>query len=285
MPLPDPMVISEKRYPDEGISEFTFRWNGKEYKVESGDGNGDIVNAFYKYVRMGEKGSKKGLNPFTYKHLDKLLINGENPRKRGPKKPPSPEPPKPEAIQTDLFEKLAYKLDSIASVIESKGFITEAEKIDVIANTIEALKVQPAKPSRWCGIESILFWDEIANQDIGYDNAKKILDAYNDGADTEHSCAEVTNIDAWTCKKVLDIAYEKGILDIINNSFGDYNEWIKQYGPDKAQDELKEIYEKLQEKESGSVYPGRLPVQYIGMFDIEDVKKMLEHLQKMTDYD
>lgn len=285
MPLPDPIVVSEKRYPDEGITEFSFRWRGKEYKVEPGEGNGDVVNSFYKYVRMGEKGSKKGLNPFTYKHLDKILINGENPRKRGSKKPPKPEAPKPDAIQTDLFENLASKLDKIATIVESKGFIKEAKEIDILANTLEALEVRPAKPSRWCGIESILFWDEIANQDIGYDNAKQVLDAYNNGADTEHSCAEVTDIDAWTCKKILDLAYEKGVLGLINNGKSDdYKNWLNQYGPEKARDEIKKIYEKLQEKDSGIMHPGRIPVQYIGMFDIENIREMLENLRKMTDY-
>lgn len=277
------MVTGEKKYPDEGVSEFTFRWNGKEYKVEPSEGNQDVVNNFYRYVRMGEKGSKKGLNPFTYKYLDKLLIDGQNPRKRSPQKPAPPSPPKPEAIQTDLFEKLASKLDLIASSVEAKGLIKEAEQIDILANTLEALEV---KPVRWCGINSILFWDEIANHDISYETAKKILDAYNEGADSEHSCAEVTDIDAWTCKTVLDIAYEKGVLDIINKRDSEeYQEWIDQYGPKKARTELKKIYEKLQEKASASmIHHGRLPVKYQGMFDIENLKDMLDNLWKMTDY-
>lgn len=54
---------------------------------------------------------------------------------------------------------------------------------------------------------------EVATNDISPKDAMEIYKAYEiDGADTEHSVAKVTGIDAWTCKKVLDIAMKYGLL-------------------------------------------------------------------------
>lgn len=64
-----------------------------------------------------------------------------------------------------------------------------------------------------CGIEMISFSDEIANLDIPADDAQKVIYVYNEmGADSEHSCASITGIDAYTCKAILDAAHKRGLL-------------------------------------------------------------------------
>ena len=103
---------------------------------------------------------------------------------------------------------LASRIDLIASNLEKAGRFKEAYQLDIIANTIEA---------QWESNDATVFFDEIANQDIKAEDAKKIIDAYEKGADTEHSVAEVTGIDSWTCKKVLDIAHEHDLLNITKN--------------------------------------------------------------------
>lgn len=57
------------------------------------------------------------------------------------------------------------------------------------------------------------FYNEIANEDIKQSDADKIVQTYENGADTEYSVAKVTGIDSWTCKKVLDIALKHNLLN------------------------------------------------------------------------
>ncbi len=55
---------------------------------------------------------------------------------------------------------------------------------------------------------------EITSNDIPMKNALRIFAAHRHGADTEHSIANITGIDAWTCKKVLDILHGHGLLNL-----------------------------------------------------------------------
>lgn len=103
--------------------------------------------------------------------------------------------------QLNLF-KTAQMLDCISENLEAKGYLKEAEEIDIIANTLEA-----------CGIEMTNFMDEMANKDISIEDSLKVLHAFNDlGADSEHSCAKITGVDAYTCKIILDTAHQFNLL-------------------------------------------------------------------------
>ena len=53
---------------------------------------------------------------------------------------------------------------------------------------------------------------ELLSQDIKKEIIKRVLDAYNDGADSEHSIAEITKVDAWTVKTILDSAVKHKVI-------------------------------------------------------------------------
>jgi len=57
------------------------------------------------------------------------------------------------------------------------------------------------------------FSKDVMSNDIKLPDAIKIVDAFEKGADNEHSVSRITHIDAWTCKKVLDIAYKYDLLN------------------------------------------------------------------------
>jgi len=56
------------------------------------------------------------------------------------------------------------------------------------------------------------FENELLSQDIKKEMIGRVLDAFEKGADSEHSIAEITKIDAWTVKNILDAAMKHGLI-------------------------------------------------------------------------
>lgn len=99
---------------------------------------------------------------------------------------------------------LMDRLDKIASRLEDEGHIREAYELDIVSNELENF---------WKNNQSTLFFDEMTNQEIRPEETEKILRAYEQGADTEFSVSDVTGIDSYKCKKVLDTALEHDLLN------------------------------------------------------------------------
>jgi len=193
--MPKDDVIHKFIDQNNGLKEFTFNVYGKAYKAHGLD----QIDEFMQYVY---KAKRPGLNSFTYGNKEMFDIERLSSLDKSKKKPDSSKNNEPEAIQQTL--KLATRVDSLADKLEEFGYTDFAYRLDVIANTLEYL---------WKTNRATLFFDEIANQDIKADDAKKAIDAYEKGADTEHSVSKVTGIDSWTCKKILDIAHKHGLLN------------------------------------------------------------------------
>lgn len=201
--MKSPMITSEIIDQDIGLIEFSFLIDGKEYIVrplplKEGEDTAlsskrysklqDFIN-YVKYVAPN-----KNISPFSYPQWKQYF---EITRK-GQKKLP----PKQEAEQLSL--KLAVEaIDRISNKLEEKGAFEESYLMDIIANTLE---------SNWKSINVISFSDEIANNDIPPEKAYLVIQAFNKGTDTEHSVAEVTGVDAWTCKIILDIAHKHNLI-------------------------------------------------------------------------
>lgn len=82
---------------------------------------------------------------------------------------------------------------------------------------IKDIKVKKAKKIYWDGADRYVdvnedWLNEVLSNDIKKEDALWIVDEFNKGADTEHSVSKITGIDAWTCKKVLDLAYKYKML-------------------------------------------------------------------------
>lgn len=229
--MPKTMITYMNKDEDTGtVWEFGFMVDGKKYKVTpKKPSDYSKMDEFYRFIRKAER---TGINPFVFRAKEPFNIERENPA--APRKPG----PKPDAEQQDLFGKAATALDKVANTLEAMHLFAPARIIDEISNRLDS--------SKWCGVDSMGFWDEIANMDIGYDRAKKVLDAFDAGADTEHSCAKVSKVDAWTCRQILDLADDMGLIPVIND--GNYKEWLDKFGPENAKKRIKEVYEKLQKK-------------------------------------
>lgn len=243
MPLPNPLIISTaKDYT--GPYKIVFSWNEKKYTAERNPDLEGTIGALEKFERYLKSCEKKGSNPFKFSDGDKILINGK-PLIRKRNQPDIP-PKKP--LDPEQLSFLASSLDSIASSLEKKGQIKIAEEIDTISNVIDQYNKYffPVPLGGWNDIEGMQFWDEISNLDIKNDDAKKILDAFDAGADTEHSCSDITKIDAWTCKAVLDIAEKFGLINIINN--GQYLNWMKRFYPEEVKKDIQKRFRKLQKE-------------------------------------
>lgn len=150
--MPNIEIIKQVKDNDTGLQEFVFRVDGKEYKVipKSGTKGYDKIDDFLRYIYMSKK---RNLNPFTYQNKELFDITRINPQK------------KPEAIQQSL--RLAAQLDVLANKLEKSGKIKEAYQIDIISNTLD---------SPWQSNKATLFFDEISNQNIETEDAKKVLD-------------------------------------------------------------------------------------------------------------
>jgi len=94
-------------------------------------------------------------------------------------------------------------LHKIATSLEQKGLTDLSNEINRLTRDSET----------WGDKDSGSFYEEISNYDIPTEDARKIIRAFNNGADTEHSVSEVTGISAWTCKKVLDAAMKYRMLN------------------------------------------------------------------------
>lgn len=180
--MPKVIVESVSKDGDIGINEIVFIIDGKKYQVTpKGPAGFNKINEFHRYLRKCEKDSSR--NPFEYsrgqwkKYFSIERVDGPSKAEPGKEIPP-------EGEQTSLF---SYDWAKIARVM--------------------------LKYANGNGNEANLFWDEVGNLDIKSEDAKKILDAYEKGADTEHSVAKVTGIDAYTCKKVLDLADKFNLLN------------------------------------------------------------------------
>jgi len=209
--MQNPIVTSETKDHDTGLRQFSFLYNGKEYTVTPiplkeweprslSSTRYDKLQKFFKFVDY--VCPKKGKDPFSFSEWRKYLdIDRIGAKKQKPEKKPKQEP-KQEAEQLSL--KLAIQaIEKIANSLEEKGAFEESYLMDIIANTIE---------SNWDSINVISFSDEIANNDIPPEKAYLVIQAFNKGADTEHSVAEVTGVDAWTCKIILDIAHKHNLI-------------------------------------------------------------------------
>lgn len=203
--MPKVTITYTRGDTDTGLEEFGFMIDGKRYKVKPKPNSYNELENFFRLVKKSEKGN---LNPFVYGKKDRLEIIRENPNS-GQKTPQkkSPKDPKPDAEQMNLF-KSSSCLDSIATQLEKLGHKDIAYKIDILANTVDDTALKYVKISD--------FWDEINNQEIDKEDAIKILEAFNRGADTEYSVAQVAKVDALTTKKVLDISEKNGIIEAIN---------------------------------------------------------------------
>ena len=159
--MPGAVILSEKKDPDLGLVEFTFRHEDKPYTAEpkplEPNENPVVMNArynkleaFLKYVKFICK--KPDVNPFAFKDWKKFLTI-------------TPANKEPKVEQTSLFASNA--LDKIANRLENLGMIKEAYQLDIIANTIESCTD--------CNHVN-LFSDEIQNQGIQPELAKKVLD-------------------------------------------------------------------------------------------------------------
>lgn len=205
--MKNPVVTSEVKDQDRGLVEFSFLYNRKEYTVrplalEEGKKPNllsqryDKLESFYNFVDY--IAPKKKLNPFkNYNWKPYFEIT-----QKGQKLNPPKHTPKQKAEQLSL--KLAVEaIDRISDELEEKGAYRESYFMDIVANTLE---------KKWDSVKVILFADEVANQDIPIDKAYQVIKVFNKGADTEHSVAESTGIDSWTCKVILDIAHKHGLL-------------------------------------------------------------------------
>ena len=90
--------------------------------------------------------------------------------------------------------------------------------IKEMGNQVEEADCIVDKPNDKLGQKIVDTIYEISGNDIPIKNAIKIFIAYEHGADSEHSVARVTGIDAWICKTVLDIFNKHELLnkDILN---------------------------------------------------------------------
>ena len=78
-------------------------------------------------------------------------------------------------------------------------------------NSEKIIKTIISKKVYWDGADKQIdvnenWLKEVLNNDISKEDALWILEIFNKGADSEHSIAKTTGIDAWTVKKVLDLA-------------------------------------------------------------------------------
>ena len=89
----------------------------------------------------------------------------------------------------------------------------ECEKVDMPEPEMDCEEV-PTTATDDLGQKIIRATSEITNYDIPVKDALRILAAHRHGADSEHSIAGITGIDAWTCKTVLDILYKHGLLSL-----------------------------------------------------------------------
>lgn len=112
----------------------------------------------------------------------------------------------PDAVKQRFLEEAA----ELMKFDPSKGkYIVQPRKLAahvtaLLAYTAKVLSPQNPKIHEWLR--------EVATEDIPMKEAMAIYQAFEGGADTEHSVSKVTGTDAWTCKRVLDLALKYGIL-------------------------------------------------------------------------
>lgn len=111
------------------ISEVHFTWEGKEHKATPLKGDDVFLSKYHNFLRKAEK---EGINPFTYKNIDRLLVDG----KIIPRNKKEPQ----EAEQMSFLSEL---VDKVADSLERKGLVKEAKDLDIIANTLDKIAEDP----------------------------------------------------------------------------------------------------------------------------------------------
>ena len=223
--MPGCMILNTEKDPDLGLNKFTFKYRDKVYTVIPKDSEGyNKIDEYFKYVAGVCK--KPGLNPFMYK------IRGKSPKDLFNIRPAgSGDKDKEKVDFSKLKKELKQKAKGIGRKKTNNPFPIKdlmrhvkkpaqnppaqnpkVEQMSLFASDKSRIKRVLLRYAGWKDNDAALFWDEISNQEIDKEDAKKILDAFDKGADTEFSISEVTKIDSYTCSKVLDIANKFELL-------------------------------------------------------------------------
>jgi len=215
--LPGCIILQTEKDPDLGLLKFTFKYRDKEYTVLPKDSEGyNRIGEYLKYV--AGVCDKPGLNPFMYKIRGKSVKDLFDIRPAGTgdknkeqhdlsqikKELEQKNKDLEEKKKRDKSEEQRKRLDKVKNIINPAP--PEGEQMSLFASDKGRINRVLLKFSGWKDNNATLFWDEITNEEISKENAKKILEAFDGGADTEFSVSKVTKIDPYTCKKVLDIA-------------------------------------------------------------------------------
>jgi hypothetical protein len=210
------MIVNTEKDPDLGLRKFSFKFRDKVYTVLPKNEEGfNRIDEYLKYIAGVCK--KPDLNPFMYK------AKGKSPKELFDIRPAGTGDDKKEEYDfSQIIKELKEKGKQtprknpiknplpVKDLMKHKG--PKVEQMSLFASDMGRVRRVLLKYAGWEDKDATLFWDEVTNQEIKKDDAKKILDAFEKGADTEHSVSDVTGIDSYTCKKVLDIANKNKLL-------------------------------------------------------------------------
>lgn len=188
---PKLMVTPETGYEDTGLEEFSFMYEGREYKVTPKPGKKDKLDEFLRYVKF--TAAKKDINPFTFRgwkndfNINRVGTSSES------RKPAGPE---------QMRLKLARKMDLIALDLQERGLGRYARMLKPLAMGYRR---------GWLGPQSIGFFDDVSGLGIQSDDAVSIVDSYEGGVPDE-IVAKETDVEPDMCHKVIGLAKKHGLV-------------------------------------------------------------------------